>query len=110
LFINAVHEVTRERAQSFLQEDHIQKILTAYQEFKEIEGFTRVATLDEIQANASNLNIPLYVKSNGTGNGTATSTEISLEQVIANWQESSLALRTSMQELFTTLEEAGFGN
>ncbi len=31
LFINAVHEVTRERAQSFLKEEHIQNTLKAYQ-------------------------------------------------------------------------------
>jgi len=47
LFVNAVNEVTRERAQSFLEEDHIQKILKTYQDFKEIDGFARLATLDE---------------------------------------------------------------
>lgn len=50
LFINAVNEVTRERAQSFLKEDHIQKILQAYQDFQDIDGLAKVATLDEIQA------------------------------------------------------------
>ena len=34
LFINAVNEVTRERAQSFLTDDHIQRIVTAYQAFR----------------------------------------------------------------------------
>ena len=61
LFINAVNEVTRERAQSFLTDDHIERIVAAYRAFKEIPGFTRVATLDEIRQHDANLSIPLYV-------------------------------------------------
>ncbi|HEX3641886.1 MAG TPA: N-6 DNA methylase, partial [Ktedonobacteraceae bacterium] len=110
LFINAVQEVTRERAQSFLKEEHIQKILAAYQSFIDIEGFTYVATLDEVRAKEANLNIPLYVRSNGTGNGAIVNDEISLEKAIADWQQSSQVLRTSMNDLFAMLEEAGFGN
>jgi type I restriction enzyme M protein len=33
LSVNAVNEVTRERAQSFLTEDHIQRILRTYERF-----------------------------------------------------------------------------
>ena len=61
LFINAVNEVTRERAQSFLTDDHIERIVSAYSEFKDEPGFTRVATLEEIRAKDGNLSIPLYV-------------------------------------------------
>ena len=43
LFINAVNEVTRERAQSFLTDDHIERIVKAYEKFKDEPGFTRVA-------------------------------------------------------------------
>ena len=110
LFINAVNEVTRERAQSFLEEEHIQKILQAYQAFTDIEGFTHVTTLDEMRARQANLNIPLYVRSNGKSNGRALQDEQTLSGVIADWQESSSRLRSSMNELFVLLEEAGFGN
>src|SRR5439155_19478133 len=61
LFINAVGEVTRERAQSFLTDDHIERIVKAYQQFRNEPGFTHVATLEEIRAKDSNLSIPLYV-------------------------------------------------
>jgi type I restriction enzyme M protein len=110
LFINAVNEVTRERAQSFLEEEHIQKILQVYQAFTDIDGFTHVATLEEIRANQANLNIPLYVRSNGKDNGRAPQYEQSLPEVISEWQESSSQLRTAMNDLFAMLEEAGFGN
>ena len=39
LFINAVNEVTRERAQSFLTDDHIERIVRAYQR---VQGRTRL--------------------------------------------------------------------
>src|SRR5271156_137528 len=39
LFINAVNEVTRERAQSFLTDDHIERIVQAYEKFTDAPGF-----------------------------------------------------------------------
>src|SRR3712207_8975446 len=39
LFINAVNEVAREQAQSFLRESHQQRILGAYEYFESQEGF-----------------------------------------------------------------------
>ncbi len=108
LFINAVNEVTRERAQSFLEEAHIQRIVSAYRAFADEEGFAHVATLDEICANNANLNIPLYVRPavSSRENG-ADSHEPSLAETLAAWQASSHALRGSMDSLFATLGEAG---
>ena len=62
LFIDAVNEVTRERAQSFLKPEHQQRILAAYKAFADEPGFAKVATLAEIAAKEGNLSIPLYVK------------------------------------------------
>ena len=61
LLINAVNEVTRERAQSFLTDDHIERIVNAYEHFRDEPGFARVAALEEIRAKDGNLSIPLYV-------------------------------------------------
>lgn len=65
LFINAVNEVTRERAQSFLTDEHIARIAGAYERLEDEPGFARVATRDEIRSRAGNLSIPLYVSANG---------------------------------------------
>jgi len=107
LFINAVAEVTRERAQSFLTDGHLKRIVDAYRAFEDIPGFARVAGNDEVLERGGNLSIPLYVRtengsasSNGSGDGT------SLRQAIAEWQRSSEALRDSMDELFEVLEDA----
>lgn len=105
LFINAVNEVTRERAQSFLKPDHIARIVDAYHAYNSIEGFAHIATLDEVRANSSNLNIPLYVRAS-TSTGHSPADDASLRTAIANWQESSRSLRASMDDLFGTLKEA----
>ncbi len=105
LFINAINEVTRERAQSFLQESHIQRIVRAYQEFADSEGFTRVADLPTVAENDFSLNIPLYVRTPADAAGAAP--QVSLPETIADWQASSLALRESMADLFGMLEQHG---
>ena len=108
LFINAVNEVTRERAQSFLEEEHIERIVAAYRAFRDEEGFAHVATLDEIRANNANLSLPLYVRSAvSQQHGVGAEAQPSLEAVLREWQASSWALRTSMDALFTALREAG---
>jgi type I restriction enzyme M protein len=108
LFINAVSEVTRERAQSFLADDHIQRIVAAYHAFGDEVGFARVVGNDEIRENASNLSIPLYVRTEtGNLNGNGAAEAVGLAQVIENWQESSAELRRSMDDLFSVLEKAG---
>jgi type I restriction enzyme M protein len=108
IFINAVNEVTRERAQSFLEDEHIQKIVDASRQFEDIPGFARVVSLDEIRTNGCNLSIPLYVRPNsGNGNGQLTDRH-SLDAALTEWQSSSIALKESMSELFETLKSAGF--
>jgi type I restriction enzyme M protein len=62
LFIDAVHEVARERAQSFLKSEHQQRILAAYRSFEDQPGFANVVTIDEILGKDVNLSIPRYVR------------------------------------------------
>jgi type I restriction enzyme M protein len=105
LFINAVNDVTRERAQSFLEEQHIQKILKTYQHFADVDGFARVVAVDEIRANKANLSIALYVRPKANVIG-STANEKPLSKVIEDWQASSKALRSSMNRLLAGLGEA----
>jgi type I restriction enzyme M protein len=105
LIINAVDDVTRERAQSFLEPAYIEKIVGTYRAFADADGFAHVASLDEIRANDGSLNIALYVrpKSGAAGPGDGKT----LEKVLAEWQQSSVALRKSMEGLLETLGKAG---
>ena len=65
LFINAKHEVTRKNAESYLDDSHIEKIATAYMDFKDVAGFARVVEYDEIKRQKFELSIPLYVDNSG---------------------------------------------
>jgi type I restriction enzyme M protein len=97
LFVNAIDEVSRERGQSFLTDDHIGRIVKAYEQFKEEPGFTSVTTLEEIRANHNKLSIPLYV--------TPAAASSSLEEkksstnfptALTSWLEGSVQVRASL--------------
>lgn len=62
LFIDAVSEIARDSAQSFLRPKHQQRILDAYRAFDDVPGFAAVATTDAVLANGGNLSIARYVK------------------------------------------------
>jgi type I restriction enzyme M protein len=109
LFINAVNEVTRERAQSFLTDEHIDKVVATYRARADVDGFAAVATLDQVRANDFNLSIPLYVRSANGGNGNGQGdggNNLGLTQAITAWRESSAQLRKSTSTLFETLESS----
>ena len=105
LLINAVDEVTRERAQSFLEDDHIQRITAAYRAFEDEEGFTRVITKEEALDQNGNLNIALYVrKKNGNGSQDNQNGN-TLAKAIEEWQTSSIELRKSIKKIMNDLEK-----
>jgi type I restriction enzyme M protein len=62
LFIDAVSEFARERAQSYLLPEHQQRILDAYRAFDNESGFCATAKTDAVLANGGNLSIARYVK------------------------------------------------
>lgn len=64
MFINAVKEVTRRNGESFLEEQHIQKIVDAYNGYVDIENFCSVVDIAQIEKNEYNLNVSLYAHIN----------------------------------------------
>ena len=108
LFIDAVNEVTRERAQSFLTEGHIRRIVSAYRAFGDEGGFARVVGADELRENDASLSIALYTRPRGPITGMAEEraaykVKPSLPRAIADWRQNSVALRKSMKTLLATL-------
>jgi type I restriction enzyme M protein len=105
IFIDAVNEVTRERAQSFLKSEHQNNILDAFKTFTDVPGFAKVATLAEISDNDGNLSIPMYVKrmvanvSLGS-NGQPTS----LQSSWAQWQSVGRGFWLQMDALMETMD------
>jgi type I restriction enzyme M protein len=107
LFVNAVDEVTRERAQSFLTDDHIERIVRAYKAFKDEAGFARVATRDEIRVKEGNLSIPLYVgpRTTEAREERADYAANGLPDAISAWLDSSRQVRQSLEALLAKGEQ-----
>ncbi|MEQ3637113.1 MAG: class I SAM-dependent DNA methyltransferase [Marinobacter sp.] len=106
LFIDALSEVTRERAQSFLKPEHQQRILKAFQGFADQPGFAKVASLKDIAANNANLSIPLYVKrQTANGQKKEEGKPASLQEAWDQWQSEGEAFWQQMNKLTTTLDE-----
>ena len=61
LFIDAVPEIARERAQSFLRPEHQARILAAYRAFADDPGFAAVVSTAEVLTSDGNLSIARYV-------------------------------------------------
>jgi type I restriction enzyme M protein len=99
LFIDAVTEVTRERAQSFLTADHILRIADRYRRFEAEPAFAAIATLSDIATNNYNLSIRLYVKRNPDDYSAAD-----LPGALLTWRVSSSDLRVAAEDLFTLLQ------
>ncbi|MCB9720065.1 MAG: N-6 DNA methylase [Candidatus Omnitrophica bacterium] len=62
LFIDASDQVRVGRAQNYLEKEHIVRIYKWYRDYKDVQEYTKVVELEQIEANGFNLNIPLYVE------------------------------------------------
>lgn len=60
LFINAEREFFAGRAQNHLLPEHIEKIVTTFDEFRTIDGFSAIVDNATLQENSYNLNIRRY--------------------------------------------------
>ena len=100
LFINAVNEVTRERAQSFLTDDHLGRIVQAYRNFGEEPGFAKVVPIDQVRRNGGNLSIPLYVESEPASSGQSSAeTGEGLPAALSDWLSKSSEVRRTLKIL-----------
>ena len=96
LFINAVNEVTRERAQSFLTGVHIERIVQAYEKFDNEAGFTRIGTVDDIRKQDWSINIPLYVVNTEHRRTEMRSSGGSLGEAFSAWLGGAKAVQESI--------------
>jgi type I restriction enzyme M protein len=103
LFIDAVNEVTRERAQSSLTSDHQARIHAAFRAFADSEGFAGVASAADIEARGWSLSIPLYVRRKGisvAGDGKGKS----LPPAWAAWEASGRPFWTELDAVVDMLD------
>lgn len=102
LFINAVKEVTRKNAQSYLEDGHIEHIASAYNNYCDEENYAKVATIHDIEAQDFSLNIPLYVRGE-----VIVDPVLSVQECVDDWLMQSIAVRESTDALIALLGEGG---
>jgi type I restriction enzyme M protein len=104
LLIDAVNEVARERALSFLRPEHQQRIEAAYDGFANQEGFAEVVSIKEIAAQGFSLSIPLYVKRKAQTSGGSDDVTQTLAQAWSEWEESGRAFWSEMDTVVDLLD------
>jgi type I restriction enzyme M protein len=102
IFINALKEVTRKNAESYLEKEHIEKIVSAYFNASEIRNFSTVASLEQIADYNYNLNISLYVNAL---NNEETFNVLPITKALSKWERVHADMTSSITKMFTLINE-----
>ena len=100
LFINALKEVTRKNAQSYLEDKHIEHISSAYENYIDEDKYAKVATIDEIAANDYSLNIALYARDE-----IEAEPVLSIDESIDDWLTQQIVSNENIQKLINLLNK-----
>lgn len=103
LFINALKEVTRKNAQSYLEYKHIEHVSSAYENYIDEDKYAKVATIDEIAANDYSLNIALYARDDIIVDPVYT-----IEESVDDWLAQQIVSNEQTQALMNLLKKEGF--
>ena len=101
LMINAVNEVTRKNAQSWLDSAHIKKIADAYEQYSDVDGFAKIITINDAENNAWSLSIPLYVREVESEEAVDTR---SVAECAASWFDAMFDMRIAYEDLKSLLD------
>ncbi|HLW07642.1 MAG TPA: N-6 DNA methylase, partial [Marinilabiliaceae bacterium] len=99
LIINALKEVKQDKNIAFLEQKHIDRIFSAYKDFKDIEDFAKVVSIEEVLENKGSLNIAQYLSNVDT-----SSPVLSIDDALSKWENQSKSLKKNMNELFEILK------
>ena len=103
LFIDASREYKDGKNQNTLADEHLAKIVAAYQARKDVDRYAHLAGLNEIKENDYNLNIPRYVDT------FAEEEEIDLMAVRAERVKLKSELAELEEKMEGYLKELGYG-
>lgn len=103
LFIDASREFKSGKNQNLLTEENIAKVVETYRSRANVDKYSYLATLQEIQENDYNLNIPRYVDT------FEEEEEIDLMAVRAEREQLKAQLTALESEMAKYLEELGYG-
>ena len=100
LFINALKEITRKNGESYLEKGHIEKIASAFHHAKDIDSFSKVVDLSDIEANDYDLTIQKYVFINDY----VVELSESFETYLGKWDVQSTSTSKELSNLIGLLQ------
>lgn len=99
LFIDASNEFEKDKNQNKLTDENIEKIVETYRKREDVDKYAHVASIEEIEENDFNLNIPRYVD-------TFEEEEvIPLSEIVTNINETHSEIEKTTNELYSLLDE-----
>ena len=101
LLINAVNEVTRKNAQSYLEDRHIKRIADAYEKFQSDGEIAKKVSIRDIEKNNFSLNLTLY---SPVDLGVKDSDDRDTQSRYEEWVEASATARGECDALTRMLE------
>jgi type I restriction enzyme M protein len=97
LFVQAVKEVRSEKTMSYLDPIHIERIHSVYQRFESEKEFSEVVAIEKIlEDKNARLSVELFIELNEIK-------QESFDVLLNEWEQSSVNLKVSMNELFKSL-------
>ena len=83
------------------RDDHIERIVKAYEKFKDVDGFAKVVTTKATLEKDGNLSIPLYVstETTQTSDENAAAQATALPEALTAWLTSSADVRSALGKL-----------
>ena len=100
IFINAKNEVTRKNAESYLEKEHIEKIVAAYHSDCDIDNFKRTVSLAEVEKNHYDLTIQKYVFINEITNDDL----LTLDEAFSQWNNLRIEMKHDFDSLISMIE------
>ena len=100
LFVDAKNDYFREGAQSFLAAKHQRRILDAYRNFAEEDGFSVIADLAQIRERQHSLAIQSYVVRSLEA---TVGDNFTLGRVVTEWRNATIAADTAFIDVLRLL-------
>lgn len=99
LMINAINDVVRQNAESKLLPEHIERINKVYHSSTEIDGYSKLVSIEETASRGYNLNISLYAYASQYEHE-----QVSFDSTISSWNECSQTLLSEYDSLLKMIE------
>ncbi|MCD4822328.1 MAG: type I restriction-modification system subunit M [Methanococcoides sp.] len=104
MFIDASNEYEEGKAQNFLRESNVDKIVETFDNYEDVERFCSVVNVENIIENEYNLNVSMYVDTS------EQEPEIDVAKVNAELKDLLHQRDESYRKMQLCLQELGYGN